>query len=607
MSRPSTGTPMQRDCPYPGLRPFDSDEAELFFGRARQIGDMLERLEQHRFLAVVGVSGCGKSSLVRAGLIPAVRDGWLAAPAADWRIALMRPGSDPFSGLADALLAPEALGAERAGSANATAFLRAGLRRGRLGLVEAVRDSRLADGTGLLLIVDQFEEIFRFRDELQGRDDADAFVDLLLASAQSQAAGDGAPIQVVITMRSDFLGDCAVFAGLPEAINDAQFLTPRLTRAQYTEAIVEPARRRGADLEPALVARLLNDMGEDPDRLPVLQHALMRLWNRAAADPGWDRTLRLADYPRGGLDKALSDHCDEVYLGLADDARRRLAEILFRALCERGEGRRDTRRPQRLAELAAVAGVEPEALVPVIDAFRDPGRSFLTPPPDVQLTPERVLDIGHESLIAHWQRLRTWVAAEAEAAAEYRRLADAAGLYAKQEGSLLDGQNLARTLDWKQREQPTAAWAGRYGGRCRRAMAFLERSRRHAEATRRQREREKAEQAEAKERELAAAKALAEEQRRSARSRGVLLLALGLLGLVAVAVAVANYFQSRTLEAQKAQIQATAVELAKAVTRAETKEAEACGAPRLRRNASRSPRRSAARPWRAAPSGSWRR
>ena len=134
------------DCPYPGLRPFNSDEAHLFFGRARQIGDMLARLETRRFLAVVGASGCGKSSLVRAGLIPAIRDGWLASQATDWRIAIMLPGSDPFGALTTALLAPEALGRERAGPPNAAGFLESALRRGRLGLREAVAESNLPPG-----------------------------------------------------------------------------------------------------------------------------------------------------------------------------------------------------------------------------------------------------------------------------------------------------------------------------------------------------------------------------------------------------------------------------------------------------------------------------
>jgi hypothetical protein len=550
-------------CPYPGLRPFGTDEANIFFGRARQVGDMLTRLERRRFLAVVGVSGCGKSSLVRAGLIPAVRDGWLAAPATRWRIALMRPGSDPFSALSEALLKPEALGPERGGAANAAAFLRSTLRRGRRGLAEALAESRLPPETGLLLVVDQFEEIFRFRDEQRGRDDADAFVDLLLASAAAgisaagELGGPGAhappPIQVVITMRSDFLGDCAVFAGLPEAINDAQFLTPRLTREQYTQAIVEPARLRGGDLEPALVARLLNDMGEDPDRLPVLQHALMRMWTRAAAVPGWDRRLGLADYPAGGLDRALSDHCDEVYLhALADDGQRRLAEAMFRALCERSGSRRDTRRPQRIADVAAVAGVAPAELYPVIEAFRRPERSFLTPPAPEPLTPDRVVDIGHERLIAHWRRLGDWVAAEADSAAEYRRLADLARLYyVDRTADLLDGQNLERTLAWHAGQQPTAAWARRYGGRWRRAMAFLARSRRRAEELRERRKREKAEQEAARERELAAAKALAKQEASSARNLKLWLAFSALLLLVAVGAAGWAVFKEQQADTER--------------------------------------------------------
>jgi energy-coupling factor transporter ATP-binding protein EcfA2 len=284
-------------CPYPGLRPFGTDEADRFFGRGRQVSDMLAKLEGRRFMAVVGVSGCGKSSLVRAGLIPAIRDGFLSSDAERWRIALMRPGEAPFTRLT--------------------------------------------------------------------------------------------------------------------------VLTPRLTRDQYRDAILEPARLYGGDLDPALVTRLLNDMREDPDQLPVLQHALMRMWTRATADPGWDRRLGIDHYTDpaiGGLAEALSNHCDEVLQDQLDGEQGRIAEQLFRALCERS-AQRDTRRPQPLGKIAPVAGRDLPSLLPVVEAFRYRDRSFLTPPPPEPLTSDTVVDISHESLISHWSRLDGWVRAEGESAA----------------------------------------------------------------------------------------------------------------------------------------------------------------------------------------------
>ena len=302
---------MTLPSPYPGLRPFQQDEAHLFFGREAQIEDMLARLEDRRFLAVVGTSGCGKSSLVRAGLIPALEQGFLSDALPNWRMAVMRPGSAPFDNLTTTLLSEAALGHERqSATQQAAALLQATLRRGPLGLVEAVAESHLPEDTNLLLVVDQFEELFRYRTQTKNINDADAFVNLLLKSAQSEQSE--VPMYVVITMRSDFIGDCALFTGLPETINDSQFLTPRLTRDQYREAIVEPALVAGGQLDDALVNQLLNDLRGEPDQLPVLQHALMRMWTQAA-DNLLKRALTLDDYEAvGGLAGALSKHCDEI-------------------------------------------------------------------------------------------------------------------------------------------------------------------------------------------------------------------------------------------------------------------------------------------------------
>ena len=159
---------MTLPSPYPGLRPFQPEESHLFFGREAQIEDMLARLEDHRFLAVVGTSGCGKSSLVRAGLIPALEQGFLSDAKPNWRIAVMSPGSAPFDNLTTALLGEAALGHERRSvSQQAASWLQATLRRSPLGLVEAVAESHLPEDTNLLLVVDQFEEIFRWTNRLQ--------------------------------------------------------------------------------------------------------------------------------------------------------------------------------------------------------------------------------------------------------------------------------------------------------------------------------------------------------------------------------------------------------------------------------------------------------
>ena len=212
-------------CPYPGLRPFDVDESHLFFGREEQTDELLRRLRDTRFLAVVGPSGCGKSSLVRAGMISALQSGFMVGAGSRWRFAIMRPGTHPMRRLAAALVEQAGPAGEDIDRAAATSALEATLRRGPLGLIEALRETPLPEATNLLVMVDQFEEIFRFRSEDDSAD-ADAFVSLLLASAHQRAL----PIYVVITMRSDFLGDCATFAGLPEALNRSQYLTPRLSR-----------------------------------------------------------------------------------------------------------------------------------------------------------------------------------------------------------------------------------------------------------------------------------------------------------------------------------------------------------------------------------------
>ena len=477
--------------PFPGLRPFEFHESHLFFGRDGQSEQLIAKLAATHFLAVVGTSGSGKSSLVRAGLLPALFGGMMASAGSQWRVAVMRPGNDPVGNLANALNAPgvfgtdptleagESIGAEGVDAADQalqTAILEATLRRGSLGLIEAVRQANLSGHENLLILVDQFEELFRVehavRRETEENDKA-AFVKLLLEAGGQREL----PLYVLLTMRSDYLGDCAQFWDLPEAINAGQYLIPRMTREQCRASITGPVAVGGAEGTPRLVNHLLNDVGDNPDQLPILQHALMRTWEQWQEEGLPAAPLDLRHYQAiGGMAEALSRHADEAFKELSEE-RQKLAEQMFKCLTEKGPDNREIRRPLTVREIGAVTGAEESEIMAVIDVFRHAGRSFLMPPVEVRLTAEALIDISHESLIRQWQRLRDWVEDEAQSARDYRRLAEDAMGYGKGETSLWRDPELQIALNWRERIQPNAPWAQRYYPAFEQAMRFLDESR----------------------------------------------------------------------------------------------------------------------------------
>jgi PQQ-dependent catabolism-associated CXXCW motif protein len=537
------------DEPYPGLRSFYRDETHIFFGREGTINTMVDRLAAHRFLAVTGASGSGKSSLVRTGLLDALDRGLLADAGADWRVVDFRPAGQPLAALTDALIA--AIGEHV--PADALPIVQARLARGSRGLVDWLDEVGFPRQTNLLLLVDQFEELFRIRQGLSA-DEADAFVALLLASAAQRQRRT----YVVITMRSDFIGDCAQFPGLAEAINDGQFLTPRLTREQCRQAIEGPATVYGGRVEPALVSRMLNDMGSNPDQLPLMQHVLMLMWRTApqrARDQG--PVLTLAQYEAvGGIsggplqqdaaqrgesvaperrsNGALSDHADKILAELTPE-QQRLAAILFRALTEsEGTHGRDVRRPTMLREAADIAEVPPADLIPVVEAFRTPGRNFLMPAAPVPLKPDTVIDISHESLIRQWATLRNWVREEFESAERYRHLEKTALLWEKGEADLLTMPYLGLALAWREREHPNAAWAARYGARFPLAVRFLDASRRRY-------------------------------IRKRLTRRILVVSAVSAAIIAASAVAVLQYFNARESESKLAEVRSSQIDVAQEV------------------------------------------
>jgi hypothetical protein len=540
--------------PYPGLRPFREGEEHLFFGRENQVDVMVDKLAASHFLAVVGTSGSGKSSLVNCGLKPALRLGLMSQAGTSWHIVQSRPGNRPIRSLARALASKDG---PFAGSGppglTLEEIIEATLRMSKMGVADVYEQ---AGGTqsNLLVVVDQFEELFRYQStagmgitEQERAGEGAALVNVLL-EARSQREF---PIYVVLTMRSDFLGDCAQFAGLAEAINESQYLTPRMTREERRAAIAGPAGVGGAEISTVLLTRLVNDVGDSPDQLSILQHALNRTWARWQQEGNRGSPVDLPHYEAiGTMAHALDQHAEKAYGELANDRQKEICVRVFKTLTDTGTDPRGIRRPTSMRTLCAVANAPHDEIDEVLKVFRKPSRSFLMPPEPEKLDPDTVIDISHESLMRVWERLRKWAAAEADSARLYRRLSDTAALQKAGKSGLLRDPELAIAVEWREREKPTSAWAELYGGGFDVVAGFLRESEEQQAAERKGEE-------ERRERELAAERdaALAAEQKlrlevqlRSAKRLRALTVGSAILAVAAIALAWVGKQQNQRAE-----------------------------------------------------------
>jgi|GEM_PF-2408285 len=454
-------------CPYPGLRPFEEHETDLFFGRDSHVAEILNRMRKNRFIAITGPSGCGKSSLIRAGVLPALREGFLTGEQDEWRFAVLRPGGQPMRNLATALLTCGIFNANGDESETASAQtpkpdlvavdrLIADLLPGPKRLGEFLAINNFAQKRCLLILVDQFEELFRFsgsstsvndvsiaqteaaRKSAQF-DEARTFVRLLLNTVERT----GISAYVIITMRTDFLGECTQFAGLPEKISVSQYLTPRLTREQTREAILGPARMHSCDVESEVVNEILNEMGNDPDQLPLMQNLLMQMWLMPEQDAGGGNARPQLDTTAGRSSAVsgkkltrehflkagrLSGAIGKQAESWCRDASRSAAELaavehIFRQVSDVGDAGQLIRRTppptwQKIIETAPqqLRTSPNQALHKVLADFSASGMNFLYPPIDADkdIDSGQAIDLSHESVIRNWQAVGAWARDEKE-------------------------------------------------------------------------------------------------------------------------------------------------------------------------------------------------
>jgi WD40 repeat protein/energy-coupling factor transporter ATP-binding protein EcfA2 len=464
-------------CPYPGLRPFNEDESIFFKGREEHIEKIISLLEKNKFLMLTGASGDGKSSLVYAGLVPNARAGFFKAKYNNWLVADFRPERAPLKNLAKSLATRLKLDADYVEKEIGYGFSSLiNLYKSTPFHIDTTTDEwQTADdkgkrvlkrkGANLLILVDQFEEFFTNPENYtEGKPSvqAQAVINLLLETAKLALKND-LPIYIICTMRSDYIGQCADFRGLPEFIGFSQFFVPRLKRKEIHQVIEEPATLSGNKISNRLTETLINELVYGLDQLPVLQHALNQIWNIAHTGHEMDliHLAKLAGiskevlpekdkqdfntwftsvpqykkgfYSQPGLNNVLNAHANELFeksteyyntkytKNVSQETAHLVIKTAFQCLTKIDDSRA-VRNRMTLEEITYLID-KPEITIDVVagllELFRMQGNTFLKPfitddPATIALKNEDVLDITHESLIRNWDLLKLWAEEENE-------------------------------------------------------------------------------------------------------------------------------------------------------------------------------------------------
>jgi energy-coupling factor transporter ATP-binding protein EcfA2 len=428
---------MSIDSPYRGLEVFDEAHAPLFFGREAMTQQLVETLRGTRFLAVLGPSGSGKSSLVRAGLLPQLRAGALPF-SQHWTYLIFKPGAHPLEELALSLAPAEpgqdVLARTRRLLDHMQSDERALHWQVRLALGGRPQEARYC------ILVDQFEELFTL---CQARSERVQFIENLRYAG---TIADGRTV-ILLTMRLDFMPQAAEYTELAEILSGHQFLVSPMDEGDLRRATEEPARLVGVPFEEGLVDTILHDVGREPGMLPLLEHALLQVWERRTADQ--EMTLQ-AYRESGGVQGALAQRAEAVFDEFTPEQQDMTRRLILR-LTQPGEGTEDTRRRAAMNELL-LRPAEQQAVEAVVGRLAN-ARLFTT---SVDASGVRQVDVAHEALIRGWPRARRWIDDDRTTLRTHRRLTEAAQEWLRMERDesvLYRGERLAQAQEWREHHE----------------------------------------------------------------------------------------------------------------------------------------------------------
>ncbi len=460
-------------CPYPGLRPFNQDESVFFKGREEHINKIISQLQEKKFIMVTGASGDGKSSLIYAGLIPRAKAGFFKSRFNNWIIADLKPERSPLTNLAIAL--------NKFLDIKNLEHVKEELSYGFSSLVKVYEESKFyvseetlqtqsedhqlksnVNSSNLLILIDQFEELFTNSENFNnGKPSVESatLINLIIETSRI-AKENNLPIYIVCTMRSDYIGDCAAFKGLPEHIVYSQFFVPRLKRQEIHKAILEPALLCGNKINNRLIEKIINELTDGQDQLPILQHALNRIWRSHKEDGAEEMDLihfakvggmkpevlpadqkvifnewinKQSEFKRKiladpSLLNVLNAHAKELYHnsienfhGTNPNSTSNKEELkitlknIFTCLTKKNNNRivRNRISVIQIKQIINSDKIDNVIISNLLKLFRDTENTLVQPftsssLSDAVLKDDDVIDITHESLIRNWKDLTEW-------------------------------------------------------------------------------------------------------------------------------------------------------------------------------------------------------
>lgn len=459
--------------PFPGLRSFEIKDAQYFFGREKQIDEVVEKLNEFKFTAVLGPAGSGKSSLIKAGVIPEILSD---SKLINWDYSIFSPENNPLENFYNSI---QNLAAKYIEEFEHEDFERKIVENQNY-IHTVINQISDISNKNILIYIDQFEDIFFYSDKSEKNTlNSQLFIKNLIEIVENKNNN----FYVLTSLKSDYLSYSRDFEGLVEIINIGHYLIPKLSHKQKVEAITKPFELSNLRVSKDLVEKISKDLEIQENQLLILQHTMMRTWDYHRKNFPESNTIEIEHYYAiGGADNSINNHADEIFQNLESEKNKNLAEKIFKSLILVKNDNTISRNSVLLSDICDISGGKTSDVVKILDTFRLNNIAFIQPTINEELNEESIVRISRDIIIEKWNTFVTWIEEEKKSVQIYKSISLTAGLYQEGKAKHLVNPELQQGLNWLKINNPNVYWAKQYDPYFERAVNFIHYSKKEYEA-----------------------------------------------------------------------------------------------------------------------------